>query len=253
MFDHLSLLNLYSEWGVDETLTSLCTNHLENVKPTTAIPIIKTSSSHSSNFLRHQNYSLQAKNIEDICKAITSFKDYPLYNTAMHSVLPKGNPLAPIFVIGEVPDADEDRNGQVFFGQSEFWLKQMFSSIQISLDDCFRMPLIPWRPPGGRQLSNNELTTCLPFLYKTLEIYKPKFILSIGTLPARTLTQSNAPISQLQGKWHTIHLPQTHITLQLFPLRHPSQIQASSKIRQETWRDLLGIRSALHKAEINLS
>lgn len=253
MFDHLSLLNLYSEWGVDETLSSLCTNHLENVKPTTAIPIIKASLSHNNSLLKTQNYSLKAKNITDICQAITSFNDYPLHNTAMHSVLPKGNPDAPIFIVGEVPDADEDRNGQVFFGQSEFWLRQMLNSIQISLDDCFCMPLIPWRPPGGRQLSNTELTTCLPFLYKTLEIYKPQFVLSIGTLPARTLTQTSAPISQLQGKWHTIHLPQTHITLRLFPLRHPSQVQASSKIRQETWRDLLRIRSAFHDSNLNFT
>lgn len=253
MFDHVSLLNLYSEWGVDETLTSLCTNHLDDVKSTPIRPVIKTSSPHSNPLLKHQNYSLQAKNIDDICQAITSFKEYPLHHTAMHSVLPKGNPHSPIFIIGEVPDADEDRNGQVFFGQSEFWLNQMLNSIKIPLEQCFRMPIIPWRPPGGRQLSNTELNTCLPFLYKTLEIYKPQFVLSIGTLPARTLTQTSTPLSQLQGKWHTIHLPNSHITLQLFPLRHPSQIQASTKFRQETWLDLLRIRNALNEVNINFT
>ena len=34
MMDHIALLNLYREWGVDEALVSLCTNHLENVKQT---------------------------------------------------------------------------------------------------------------------------------------------------------------------------------------------------------------------------
>ncbi|MDI2113161.1 uracil-DNA glycosylase [Commensalibacter nepenthis] len=253
MFDHLSLLTLYSEWGVDETLASLCTNHLDDRKSTPSIPVIKTSSVHHKSLVKHPNQPLQAKNIDELCKVITSFKEYPLHNTAMHCVLPKGNPNSRIFIIGEVPDADEDRSGQVFFGQSEFWLNQLLNSIDLSLEECFRMPIIPWRPPGGRQLSNNELATCLPFLYKALELYKPQFIFSIGILPARILTQTSAPISQLKGQWHTIHLPQTHITLQLFPLRHPSQIQASAKIRQETWNDLLHIRKTLSDTGIKFS
>ncbi|MDI2090960.1 uracil-DNA glycosylase [Commensalibacter oyaizuii] len=246
MFDRLSLLRLYSEWGVDETLTSLCTNHLENVKPTISVSSIKTSSFDTVSSIKPQNQPLLAQNIEEICQAIQDFKNYPLYETAMHSVLPKGDPLSSIFIIGEVPDADEDRNGRVFFGQTEFWLNQMFNLIDLNLDTCFRMPIIPWRPPGGRQLSNNELSACLPFLYKTLELYKPKFVISIGILPARILTQkTTASMNQLKGKWHSISLPGTNTQLKLFPLRHPSQLNTSAKIRQETWRDLLILRSTL--------
>lgn len=241
MNNRLYLLRLYVEWGADESLSSLCTNHFENVKPTTFLSEIKTDTSSPS----PQSHPLQAHNLEEICQAIQTFKGCALHDTAMYSIMPKGNPDAPIFIIGEVPDADEDRSGQVFFGQSEFWLRQMLASINVALNDCFCMPIIPWRPPGGRQVSAIEFDACLPFLYKVLEIYKPKFILSIGLLPAQILTQIQSPMSQLKSKWHTIKLPNTEVELKLFPLRSPSQINASPKVRKETWQDLLQIRLAI--------
>lgn len=248
MYDHLSLLQLYSEWGVNESLTTSCTNHLENSPSIPTIPNTKRQSVSNNIIVKTNQHPVSlANNLNEIKHSILNFKDCSLHDTAMHSVLPLGNPKASIYIIGDVPDADEDRSGEVFSGTANFWLKQMLESIDLSLEACFRMPLIPWRPPGGRQLAKNEIDICLPFLYKTIQIYKPKYILTLGQLPIRVLLQTQLSLRQLKSRWHSL----IHSTLdpapQIFPLPHLSQININAKIRQATWKDLLQIRATLEK------
>lgn len=250
----LSLLQLYSEWGVDEVLTALPTDHLESIpaRPTFSIPEKRPVPENPIQNI-NQHLSLKTNNLQEICQAILNFKSCPLRDTAMHSILPKGNPEASLYLIGDVPDADEDRNGQVFAGQGEFWLRQLLDSIQLSFDACFQMPLLPWRPPGGRQVSKNELESCLPFLYQMLNLYSPPYILTIGLLPAQTLLQASLPFSQLRGKWHRIQNPHIKPSIQLFPLPHPAQLNTSAKIRQATWQDLLQIRLQMEQVTDRVS
>lgn len=247
MMDHIALLNLYREWGVDEALVSLCTNHLENVKQTVHKSPIKQNFSSLSSSQKDLSIQLQnATNLNEICEIIQSSKASPLHDTAMHSVLPKGNPEGKYFIIGEVPDHEEDRSGYVFAGRCEAWIKQLLSDIEIPFDQCLRIPLIPWRPPGGRPPSDQELQNCLPFLYRILEIYNPELIITMGVRPTRVLMGSSAPIGRLRGRWQKITLPEQKKTLLLFPMRHPSQLDVSVKARQETWHDLLLIRKFIN-------
>lgn len=248
MYDHLSLLQLYSEWGVNENLSISCPNHLENRLSIPTIPNLKKQSV-STNIITktNQHAVTNTHNLQEINQAILTFKECPLRDTAMHTILPMGDPTASIFIIGDIPNADEDRSGQVFSGIAHFWLQQMLENIHLSLEHCFCMPLIPWRPPGGRQLSKNELDLCLPFLYKILEIYHPNYILTIGQLPTRILLQTQSSFKQLKSKWHSFTHPYTKKTLKLFPLPHLSQMNINAKIRQMAWNDLLHIRATIEK------
>ncbi|CAK7192331.1 hypothetical protein COMNV_00524 [Commensalibacter sp. Nvir] len=243
MNNTLFLLQLYSEWGINETLSPLCTNHLQNVKQ---IARDKKTKKISLSISDEKNIPLQdIKIIEDLKQIIQASKKNPLYMTAMNTVLPEGNPQSPFFVIGEVPDAEEDRSGQVFSGQSGTWLTQMFDSIGINISSCFRMPLIPWRPPGGRSPSKEELAYCMPFVFKALEICKPSLVISLGLLPARILTGSTSSIGQLAGNCYEFAIPNVDIHLKLFSLRHPLQLNTSVKIKQHTWKNLLQLRKLI--------
>lgn len=246
MYDPLSLLQLYSEWGADESLVSSSIDHLSDKTP--ILPTFKKQPvANTPPPKTDQHPALYATNLQEINQAILTFTTCTLKDTATHTVLPAGDPHAPIYIIGDIPNADEDRYGQVFHGMTEFWLTQMLASINLSLDHCFRMPLIPWRPPGGRQPSKNELDLCLPFLYRILTLYTPSHILTTGQLAARILLQNQSTFSQLRGKWHQYKNPE--ITgkkdLHLFPLYHLSQINMNGKIRKATWQDLLQIRAVI--------
>lgn len=246
MYDHhLTLLQLYSEWGIDENLTTANVNHLENRNSIPTIPLPKKQSVSNKIITKINHPTFYTHNLNEIHEAILNFQDCTLKNTAMNTILSTGNPEASIYIIGDIPDAEEDRNGEIFSGIGNFWLKQMLEAINISLDDCFRIPLIPWRPPGGRQVSNHELESCLPFLYKILALYHPRYLLTFGQLPARTLLQTSLTFNQLKNQWHSFTHPEITKPIQLFPLHHLSQININAKVRHTTWNNLLRIRATL--------
>lgn len=61
--------------------------------------------------------------------AVEQFDSCSLRITAMHTLFPEGPMHAPLMIIGEAPDADEDRSGHVFSGLSGTLLDQMLSAI----------------------------------------------------------------------------------------------------------------------------
>ncbi len=248
MYNHLSLLQLYSEWGIDETLDTVSINHLENKKTIPTLPFSKKQSVSIKNTTKiNQHPAFTCNNLQEINQAILAFKECSLKNTAMNTILATGNPEASFYIIGDIPDADEDRNGEVFSGTGNFWLNQMLENIDLSLQSCFRCPLIPWRPPGGRQISKNELDICLPFLYRIITLYQPRYILTLGQLAAKTLLQSPSNFNQFKNHWHSFTHSDLHQPIPLFPLHHLMQINMNAKIRQTTWKNLLLIRAVIQE------
>ncbi|QNT77859.1 uracil-DNA glycosylase [Entomobacter blattae] len=165
----------------------------------------------------------------------------PLSETATHTVvaiLPATPTHPKLLIIGDAPSDEEDLTGRAFAGKTGSSLAHVFSSIGIELDQTTRMPLIPWRPPGGRKPTPYELTLYKPFLYRFITLLKPDFIVTLGHLPAQILLNSSQPFSQLRGQWHTATLSPMEYSFPLFSFRHPLQVARSPKFKKELWEDL---------------
>ncbi|HTM76998.1 MAG TPA: uracil-DNA glycosylase, partial [Devosia sp.] len=75
-----------------------------------------------------------------------------------------GNPEAQIMLIGEAPGAEEDRQGKPFVGKSGQLLDRMLAAIGLDRTKVYIANTVPWRPPGNRTPTPEELAICLPFL-----------------------------------------------------------------------------------------
>jgi DNA polymerase len=71
-----------------------------------------------------------AGTLEALAEAIAGFEGCPLRfeGAATQAVVYRGEPRAPVLVIGEGPGADEDRQGQPFVGRSGLLLDRMFAA-----------------------------------------------------------------------------------------------------------------------------
>ncbi len=153
-------------------------------------------------------------------------------------------------LIGEVPDADEDRAGHVFAGASGMLLDRMLASIGLSRDRMLIAPLIPWRPPGDRKANPAELAACLPFLQRLLVLVQPTHLVLMGPRPVRALLLNDTPIARLRGRWLPVPAPAATPGQQLPPIRalamrHPSHLLANPLSRRDAWHDLLLLRCTL--------
>src|SRR5881394_3661561 len=113
-----------------------------------------------------------------------------------------GNPKADIMFIGEGPGADEDEQGEPFVGRAGQLLNNMIVAMGLRREDIYIANIIKCRPPGNRTPERDECETCSPFLMRQIEAIRPKALVALGAVAAKTLLAINAPMSELRGKWY---------------------------------------------------
>src|SRR5580658_2882600 len=102
-----------------------------------------------------------------------------------------GNPNADLMFIGEAPGADEDIQGIPFVGRAGQLLTKIIEAIGLTRDDVYIANVIKCRPPQNRNPEPDEVETCEPFLFRQIDIIKPKVIVALGTFAARTLLRTS--------------------------------------------------------------
>ena len=154
-------------------------------------------------------------------------------------VFGEGNPSAELMLVGEAPGADEDLQGKPFVGRAGQLLMQMIKAIQFERKDVFIANVLKCRPPGNRPPEPDEVHTCSPFLWKQIEIIKPKVVLALGTFSAQLLLNSKTSISFLRNRVYEMPYAKVIATY------HPSFLLRSPQKKPEAWEDLKLVRKTL--------
>lgn len=185
-----------------------------------------------------------ATTLDELQSALGDYDGCPLKQTAKSLIFTAGNPHARIMLVADVPGPDEDRLGEAFCGPSGVLLDRMLNAIGLDRTHVALGLVIPWRPPGNRAPTQQELAVCEPFIRRHIALVKPDLLVFLGTLPAHVLLGLTDNQSKLRGRWfdyregdHVIPtlatLPPSHL------LKHPAQ-------KAQAWRDLKALREAYH-------
>ncbi len=187
-----------------------------------------------------------ASTLQDLRKTFAAFDGCGLKETATNFVFSDGNPEAALMLVGEAPGAEEDRAGLPFVGPAGRLLDKMLAAIGIDRTGAYITNIVPWRPPGNRTPTPSEIASCLPFLYRHIELAGPRLLCTLGA-PA-TLTLLNPPpntgITRLRGQWREFILP-TGDTIPALPVFHPAYLLRQPAQKRMAWRDFLEIRQRL--------
>ncbi len=143
-----------------------------------------------------------------------------------------GNPNAELMFIGEAPGADEDQQGEPFVGRAGQLLNNMIKAMGIQREDVYIANIIKCRPPGNRTPERDECETCSPFLMRQIAAIKPKVIVALGAVAAKTLLAINAPMAELRGKWYDFRETKLAVTY------HPAFLLRDPRQKKEAWKDL---------------
>ncbi len=124
-----------------------------------------------------------------------------LSKTRHNSVFGDGTPDAEIMLIGEGPGETEDLTGHPFVGRSGKLLTKLLLSLGIKRESIYIANIIKCRPPGNRNPLPTEISNCSHYLYRQIEIIKPKLLFGLGKFAASFLFGSDLPIGKLRGKF----------------------------------------------------
>lgn len=183
--------------------------------------------------------------LAELRSAVEAFEGCSLKSTAKNTVFADGNPEARLMVIGEAPGGDEDRQGLPFVGVSGKLLDKMLESIGYTRETAYITNVVPWRPPGNRKPTPEEVAVCTPFLERHVALIKPQVILMVGGLSAKTLLNRTEGITRLRGRWENVATPGLEAPVPAIATFHPAYLLRSPQQKRLAWRDLLAVKQKL--------
>jgi uracil-DNA glycosylase len=150
-----------------------------------------------------------------------------------------GNPEADLMFVGEAPGRDEDLQGFPFVGRAGQLLTKIIEAIALKREDVYIANVIKCRPPENRNPEPDEVASCEPFLFRQIDIIKPKVIVALGKFGAQTLLRTLDPISRLRGRVFDYR------GAKLIPTFHPAYLLRNPSSKREVWEDMKLVRSLL--------
>jgi uracil-DNA glycosylase family 4 len=162
-----------------------------------------------------------------------------LHKTRNKIVFGDGSPKADLVFIGEGPGADEDAQGLPFVGRAGKLLTQMIEAMGLQRGDVYICNVVKCRPPENRQPEKDEVTACSPFLFRQLDVLKPKVIVCLGSTAAQTLLQTNRGISHFRGEWLDFR------GYRMLATYHPAYLLRNPGAKGEVWKDLQKVMAEL--------
>ncbi len=184
-----------------------------------------------------------AQSLDQLRDILDAYDGCGLKHRATQLVFADGNPEAKIMLIGEAPGAEEDRQGKPFVGRSGQLLDRMLAAIGLDRTQVYIVNTVPWRPPGNRTPTPEEMELCLPFLHRQVELVAPRLVLTLGGPAMQTVFRTNAGIIKMRGQWQDVTIG-TH-TVPALPTLHPAYLLRNPAAKQQAWRDLLSFRQKL--------
>ncbi|QCE35451.1 hypothetical protein FAI40_08975 [Acetobacteraceae bacterium] len=159
------------------------------------------------------------------------------------------------FVVSAESSPEVERAGKIFVGEEGKLTRRFFRSIGLSLEDLSAAPVLPWRPPGGRDPLPEEVAICRPLLRHIIALNSPKWVVTFGALAAKMLLENEEAANSVQsikerylrpsfrlahvkGKWHEVSLGYEGKKTKVFPLNAPARLKKNVRMRQAMWRDL---------------
>ena len=185
-----------------------------------------------------------AADLDALREALAGYDHCEVKKGARNLVFSDGRPGARVLILGEAPGRDEDLEGRPFVGAAGQLLDRMFAAIGLSRDNpdlqhaLYITNVMPWRPPGNRDPSPEEIAMMRPFVERHITLAAPDVIVLMGNTPCSALLGAKG-ILRLRGTWtEALGRP-------VMPMTHPAYLLRNPVAKREAWANLLSIKARL--------
>jgi DNA polymerase len=184
-----------------------------------------------------------AATMAELRAVMEAYEGCALKKRATQLCFADGNPEAEIMLVGEGPGEQEDQAGKPFVGKAGQLLDRMLAAIGLDRTKVFIANMVPWRPPGNREPSPEELALCAPFLHRQIELVAPKVLVTLGNVPTKALFGTTQGITRTRGQWQDLTV--NGHSMRALPMLHPAYLLRLPAAKAMAWRDLLSLRRAI--------
>lgn len=146
-----------------------------------------------------------------------------------------------IAFVGEGPGEEEDRRGEPFVGKAGALLTSAITKgMGLRREDVYICNVVKCRPPGNRAPLPEEVQACVEYLYRQLELVRPRVIVTLGQPAQRALCGLELGITKVRGIWREWR------GIKVMPTFHPAYILRNPPAKREFWQDLQEVMRELN-------
>jgi uracil-DNA glycosylase family 4 len=198
-----------------------------------AAALSKTNSTAMPSHTREKIGTPQSAGLAAVCEELGNCTRCTLHKSRTTIVFGEGNSNAVLVFVGEGPGYEEDQQGRPFVGAAGRLLTDIIvKGMRLKREDVYICNIVKCRPPNNRNPEPDEIETCEPFLAKQLDAIKPKVIVALGNIAAKTLLKTEEGITSLRGQWRTYR------DIPLMPTFHPAYLLRNPKDKALVWKDI---------------
>jgi DNA polymerase len=181
-----------------------------------------------------------ANDLDSLHLSIKSCHLCDLSKSRKQSMHGYGNQNANLMIIDSVVSNSEDESSSYYAGRAGNSLKKMVENVlELSIEDVYYTHAIKCKPLGSNKPSESEYNSCKPYLFKQIELIKPKVIMILGEDAYNLFSQTKDEFHQVRG--HIIDLKEYMVV----PIYHPQFLLRNPSLKIETLNDLKIIKSLL--------
>ena len=195
--------------------------------------------------LNEQSQKNKDTKIRELENSFRNFEGCKLKKTSTNFVRFFGNMNSKLLIIDGPPDVEEDKRGVSFVSSKGLLFEKMLNAIELKMDETFIVKGIPWRPPGNRYLSNEEINICRPFILNLIDIYKPKIILCLGEVPSYQILELKESIIKIRGKWRTFKSNESNCEFSVLSTFSISHLLNRPDLKKYAWEDMKLLRKKI--------
>lgn len=174
----------------------------------------------------------QAASLQAVATLIADCRACKLCEGRTTTVPGEGPATARLVVIGEGPGRTEDETGRPFVGRAGELLTKILEAIKLPRAQVYICNIVKCRPPENRLPQYDEIAACLPFLYRQIELVKPKVILAMGGTAAQSLLNTKQSLGALRNQVHRFRGIPVVVTY------HPAALLRNPNWKRPTWDDV---------------
>ena len=177
--------------------------------------------------------------LEQFYQEIKDCRKCGLCESRTHVVFGEGNPEAEIMFVGEAPGENEDLQNRPFVGMAGKLLSDLLAGIDLKREDVYIANVVKCRPPENRNPQPDEIAACKPYLWKQIEIIKPRVVCTLGNFAAQVLLDKKVAITKVRGQHFQVR------NFLVFPMLHPAAALHQGNLRPALLEDFKNLKRFL--------
>ncbi len=199
------------------------------------------------NYTDAKEFSYQDKNALKLPNSLNELKKQALNchlcslsKSRNNVVFGEGDSTAKVLFIGYLALEIEDETGKPFLGRGGEMLTSMIEKVlKISRDKVYITNLLKCHPLSNQKVLETEIHTCKAYLFKEIELIKPKIIVTLGEEAYHYLSNDFIELKKIRG---SVIEKENYL---IVPTYHPNFLLKNPSLKKEVFEDLQTIKRLL--------